>query len=280
MSSPSSVEREFRRLADSPEGEIELAWAALLIASVEYPQLDIAEQLGLLDSLAAAAARRMEDDANPLAQVNRLSEYLFDEVGFHGNQEDYYDPRNSFLNDVLARRTGIPIALALVCIEVGRRLDIPLLPIGMPGHLLLRHRGVEDWYVDPFYGGIILSAQESEQRLQDIAQGTVPWDTRYLSPIGNREFIARMLRNLKAIYFNRRDYPRSLAILDLLVIIQPEAKQEIRDRGVVHYRMRHFQEALDDLQSYLAATAPAEDTASVERLMEQVRRAMGTGSRS
>ena len=270
----------FHRLAHLPEAEIDLGRAALLIAAVEYPALDVDQQMSLLDSLAAAASRRIGDNPDPLTAVNRLSEYLFDEVGFHGNQEEYYDPRNSFLNDVLARRTGIPIALSLVCIEVGRRLDIPLLAIGMPGHLLLRHRDVEDWYIDPFFGGILLSPGETEQRLQDIAQGTVPWDPQYLTPIGNREFIARMLRNLKAIYLNQRDYTRALRLLDRLVIIQPEAKQEIRDRGVVHYRLRHLQEALDDLQSYLAATAPAEDTASVERLMEQVRRAMGTGSRS
>ena len=270
----------FHRLAHLPEAEIDLGRAALLIAAVEYPALDVEQQLRLLDSLAAAASRRIGDNPDPLTAVNRLSEYLFDEVGFHGNQEEYYDPRNSFLNDVLARRTGIPIALSLVCIEVGRRLDIPLLAIGMPGHLLLRHRDVEDWYIDPFFGGILLSPGETEQRLQDIAQGTVPWDPQYLTPLGNREFIARMLRNLKAIYLNQRDYTRALPLLDRLVIIQPEAKQEIRDRGVVHYRLRHLQEALDDLQSYLAATAPAEDTASVERLMEQVRRAMGTGSRS
>ena len=270
----------FHRLAHLPEEQIDLGRAALLIAAVEYPALDVDQQLRLLDSLAAAASRRIGDNPDPLTAVNRLSEYLFDEVGFHGNQEEYYDPRNSFLNDVLARRTGIPIALSLVCIEVGRRLDIPLLAIGMPGHLLLRHRDVEDWYIDPFFGGILLSPGETEQRLQDIAQGTVPWDPQYLTPIGNREFIARMLRNLKAIYLNQRDYTRALPLLDRLVIIQPEAKQELRDRGAVHYRLRHLQEALDDLQSYLAATAPAEDTASVERLMEQVRRAMGTGSRS
>ena len=270
----------FHRLAHLPEEQIVLGRAALLIAAVEYPALDVDQQLRLLDSLAAAASRRIGDNPDPLTAVNRLSEYLFDEVGFHGNQEEYYDPRNSFLNDVLARRTGIPIALSLVCIEVGRRLDIPLLAIGMPGHLLLRHRDVEDWYIDPFFGGILLSPGETEQRLQDIAQGTVPWDPQYLTPMGNREFIARMIRNLKAIYLNQRDYTRALPLLDRLVIIQPEAKQEIRDRGVVHYRLRHLQEALDDLQSYLAATAPAEDTASVERLMEQVRRAMGTGSRS
>ena len=270
----------FHRLAHLPEAEIDLGRAALLIAAVEYPALDVDQQMSLLDSLAAAASRRIGDNPDPLTAVNRLSEYLFDEVGFHGNQEEYYDPRNSFLNDVLARRTGIPIALSLVCIEVGRRLDIPLLAIGMPGHLLLRHRDVEDWYIDPFFGGILLSPGETEQRLQDIAQGTVPWDPQYLTPLGNREFIARMIRNLKAIYLNQRDYTRALPLLDRLVIIQPEAKQEIRDRGVVHYRLRHLQEALDDLQSYLAATAPAEDTASVERLMEQVRRAMGTGSRS
>ncbi|MDA0735029.1 MAG: transglutaminase-like domain-containing protein [Chloroflexi bacterium] len=269
--------QEFSRIASLPDEQVDLARAALLIASVECPELDIEHQLGLLDSLAAAATRRIETDAEPLVATNQLSEYLFDEVGFRGNEEDYYDPRNSFLNQVLRRRVGIPITLSLVCIEVGRRLNIPLIAIGMPGHLLVRHRDVSDWFIDPFHGGILLSQEECQQRLQQIAQATIPWDASYLTPLSNREFVARILGNLKGIYLQQKDYPRALAILDHLVLIRPEYKQELRDRGAVYFRLERYQDALDDLQSYLTATAPAKDTKSVERLMEQIRQAIATG---
>jgi regulator of sirC expression with transglutaminase-like and TPR domain len=264
---------EFSRIASLPDQQIDRARAALLIASIEYPDLDIAHELGLLDALASAAARRIDPDADPLASVNQLSEYLFEEVGFRGNQEDYYDPRNSFLNQVLLRRRGIPITLALVCIEVGGRLGIPLMPIGMPGHLLLRHRDVPDWFIDPFHGGILLSRAECQERLQQIAQA---WDNNYLTPLDNRDFVARILGNLKAIYLQRKDHARALSILDHLVLIRPEARQELRDRGAVNYRLGRYQAALDDLRSYLNWTAPANDTASVQRLVEQVRQAMAT----
>lgn len=269
--------QEFSRIASLPDEQVDLARAALLIASVECPELDIEHQLGLLDSLAAAATRRIETDAEPLVATNQLSEYLFDEVGFRGNEEDYYDPRNSFLNQVLRRRVGIPITLSLVCIEVGRRLNIPLIAIGMPGHLLVRHRDVSDWFIDPFHGGILLSQEECQQRLQQIAQATIPWDASYLTPLSNREFVARILGNLKGIYLQQKDYPRALSILDHLVLIRPEYKQELRDRGAVYFRLERYQDALDDLQSYLTATAPAKDTKSVERLMEQIRQAIATG---
>lgn len=264
---------EFSRIASLPDEQIDRARAALLIASVEYPELDIAHELGLLDSLASAAARRIEPNADPLASVNQLSEYLFEEVGFCGNQEDYYDPRNSFLNQVLLRRRGIPITLSLVCIEAGGRLGIPLIPIGMPGHLLLRHRDVPDWFIDPFHGGILLSRDECQERTQRIAQA---WDDSFLTPLSNRDFVARILGNLKAIYLQRKDHPRALSILDHLVLIRPEARQELRDRGAVNYRLGRYRAALDDLQSYLDWTAPAKDTASVQRLLEQVREAMAT----
>jgi len=251
-----------------------LAKSALLIARVEYPRLDIQHQLGLLDSLAAAAARRIDANAEPLVAINQLSEYLFDEVGFGGNQEDYYDPRNSFLNDVLLRRVGIPITLSLVCIEVGRRLGIQLLPIGMPGHLLIRHCDLSDWFIDPFHGGILLSQEECHQRLQQIAQATIPWDASCLVPLSNREFVTRMLMNLKGIYLQQKDYSRTLSILDLLVLIRTDSKLDLRDRGAVYFRLGRYQDALDDLQTYLSSTAPAKDTESVERLLEQVRQAL------
>lgn len=183
------VPLELVALASSPDDEIDLARAALLIATIEYPRLDIERELAVLDSLAAAASRRMGEGTDPLYRVNTLSEYLLEEAGFHGNQDGYYDPGNSFLNDVLTRRTGIPISLSLV-----------------------RHRDVDDLYIDPFYGGILLSEEEYAERLVQVTGAQHPWDPRYLDPVDNRELIARMLRNLKAIYLRRNDHSRALSI--------------------------------------------------------------------
>ena len=270
--------QEFADLAGLPDEQIDLAKTALLIASVEYTELDIEKQLGLLDSLAAVANRRIGDEPDPLARVNRLTEYLFDEVGFSGNQDDYYDPGNSLLNDVLARRVGIPITLCLICIEVGRRVGIPLVAIGMPGHLLIRHQEIEEWYIDPFNGGILISRDECAQRLMEISENRIRWNSSYIAPIGNREFVARMLRNLKGIYLDQKDYPRALDMLDRLVIIQPKAEQELRDRGVVHYRLERYEDALNDFENYLDCSAPSQDTKSVQKLVGQIRQSLGKES--
>jgi regulator of sirC expression with transglutaminase-like and TPR domain len=262
---------EFQRIARQPEEEVDLARAALLISAVANPDLDPARHLAALDSLAAAASRRLGDTREPLACVNTVSQYLFDEVGFRGNQEDYYDPCNSYLDQVLQRRLGIPITLSLVYIEVGRRLGVPLAAIGMPGHLLVRHRDSTDLFIDPFYGGILLSQEECAQRLVEVTGAALPWDPAYLTPIGPREFIARMLRNLKGIFLQRGEYQLALPFLDHLVAVQPEADHERRDRGIVRFHLGRYPEALEDLQIYLDRGATQGQAASVQRLADQIR---------
>ena len=265
------IKVQFLAMAALPDHEIDLATAALLIAATEYPQLDVGQQLGVLDSLSAGASHRLEADRDPLFSVNTLSEYLFDEVGFRGNLEDYYDPRNCFLNEVLGRRLGIPITLSLLCIEVGKRLGIPLAGVGMPGHFLLRHQEEEDLIIDPFHKGILLTEEECAQRLRQVTRTDAPWDSRYLSPVSNREFIARILRNLKNIYFEGQDYVRALTIIERLMALQPEVAQERRDRGVAHYQLGRYQEALDDLLGYLDAAPNGSDSEEVKRLVGHIR---------
>ena len=265
-----SIWQQFVDLAESSDSGIDLATAALLIAAAEYPDLNIASQMGVLDSLSAGAAKRLGEDRDPLFTVNTLSEYLFDEIGFSGNQEDYYDPRNSFLNEVLSRRVGIPITLSLVCIEVGKRLDIPLVGVGMPGHFLLKHRDEEDLFIDPYHRGVLLSEEECTQRLRQVAGPNVAWDSRFLAPISNRDYIARILRNLKAIFAERRDHQRALTMIDRLVALYPESPQERRDRGLVHYQLQHHEEALVDLKFYLEATTENRETEAVQRLVSRL----------
>ena len=136
----------------------------------------------------------MGAEREPLHALNTLSEYLFDEVGFRGNREDYYDPRNSLLNCVLSRRQGIPITLSLVYVEVGRRLGIPLVGVGMPGHFLVKHQAIDDLYIDPFHSGILLSEFECALRLQEMVGERLRWNPDYLAPVNKLSFIARIMR--------------------------------------------------------------------------------------
>ena len=255
--------------------EIDLARAALLVAAAEYPGLDVESELGILDSLAAGASRRLGDDRDSLACANALSEYLFDEVGFRGDREDYYDPRNSFLNEVLSRRLGIPITLSLVYIEVGKRLDLPFVGVGMPGHFLVRMTsGEEDLLIDPFNRGILLSGEDCARRFQEVIQPAVPWDREYLAPVSNREFIARILRNLKGIYLRRRDHSRAIMTIDWLLLLQPQSAHEWLDRGIARYGLGHLEEALEDLQKYLAAGSVGRDVEVVKELVAELTQLM------
>ena len=276
MSQDQPVWEQFVELAQSPDDEIDLAKAALLIAATEYPHLDISHELGVLDSLSAGVSKRFSEEREPLYCLNTLSEYLFDEIGFRGNPEDYYDPRNSFLNEVLSRRLGIPITLSLVFIEVGKRLDIPLLGVGMPGHFLVRHRDEEGLFIDAFNRGVLLSEEECVQRMREVSQANIAWDSRLLDPLSNREYVARLLRNLKGIYWQKRDHRRALAMMDRLVALHPESGQERRDRGMVHLQLEQHQQALDDLEFYLNAAPLGDDWEDIQRLVSQLKGLLGT----
>lgn len=264
------VWNQFDHMVGVPDEEIDLARAALLIAATEYPGLSVERELFRIDEIAEGIAPRMDDDA-PLYQLNTLSEYLFDELKFAGNHTNYYDPRNSFLNDVIERRVGIPITLSLLYIEVGKRLGVPLLGIGMPGHFIVRHRDESDVFVDPFHGGILLSEDECAQRVKQVTQGALIWDRSYLQPVRSREFIARMLRNLKVIYLQRRNYERVLATIDRVIALLPQDAVEFRDRGVVNYRLGNYTDALEDLHVYVTSGEAVSDEGTVQRLMDQIR---------
>ena len=266
----------FAEAVSVAEQDIDLARAAFLIARMEYPLLDLDGQSGVLDSLAAGALHRLGSRhdylRDPLFCLNVLSEYLFDEVGFQGDRDNYYDPRNSFLSDVLSRRSGIPISLSLVCIEVGKRLDIPVIGIGMPGHFLVRHRDQDDLFLDPFYKGILLSEEECAQRLSRLVETGFVWDPSLLDPVGNREILIRVLRNLKAIYRQGEDHHRLLKVEDLLVVLRPGEPLERRDRGLVHFALHDWRQAGEDLRFFLDAAMPGEDNDAIGRLMESISR--------
>jgi regulator of sirC expression with transglutaminase-like and TPR domain len=252
--------RRFTEVAKAPSPD--LAPAALSIARIEYPQLDASRYLRALDRMGAAAADRIAalgEDADLPRRVAGISAYLFKEQGFAGNRKHYDDPRNSFLNNVIDRRTGIPITLALVYIEVSRRVGLHVDGVNFPGHFLLRAQpggtdapfGEDQVIVDPFHGGAILSELDCRKLLRSHAGDEVPFDRRMLMRATKPEIIVRMLVNLKRIYVRMRSFPQAHAITELLLALDPSATTELRDRGLLAYHLNDYPAALRDLESYL-----------------------------
>lgn len=262
----------FARLVSRPETAIDLAEAALLIAKEEYPTLEVGRYLSYLDAMAAEVRDRVGCAEDPHRLIAGLSDYLFREQGFRGNTDDYYDPRNSFLNDVLDRRTGIPITLSTVYMEVGRRLGIRLHGVGMPGHFLVKYVGPdEEIVVDPFNGGAIVSPADCQRILDRIYEGKLAFEPRFLASLGTRQILVRMLNNLKAIYFGIQAYAKALSVVERLLILEPEAPAGIRDRGLLLSQLKRYPEAMAELEGYLKLAPAAEDAQAIRDHLRSIR---------
>ena len=247
----SSIGRRFREMAAGPEADVDLAEASLLIAGEEYPDLDPAVYLARLDEL-GSALRRETGDARAEDAVPALNRLLFEQEGFHGNTEDYYDPRNSFLNDVLDRRTGIPISLCTVYMEVARRAGLCVEGVGLPGHFVVRLASPSaSLLVDPFHGGAVITLEDCQRRLDRIYSGRLRLDSAMLAPCGRKSMLARMLRNLKGIYVKAGDFTRALRAVETLRILDPDSVDELRDRGALYAALDCYAAAASDLEGYL-----------------------------
>jgi regulator of sirC expression with transglutaminase-like and TPR domain len=186
-------------------------------------------------------------------------------LGFRGNVDNYFDPRNSFLNQVLDRRIGIPITLSVLYLELARRLDLPFVGIGLPGHFIVRYDGdAEPLYLDPFYGGVPMTQQECRQRIDDISQGRLAFKPSFLDPLSPRQILTRMLRNLKAVYVARTEFEAAVTTAEKLVLLNPSAAEEMRDLGVLHYYAGHKLKAIGCLHRYMKQAPKAEDLDTVQ----------------
>ncbi len=258
----------FAELLARDEAEIDLARACLLIAADAYPGLDVDGYLGEIERLAARLRGRLAPGGGTEERVLALNEFLFDDLGFSGNAGNYYDPRNSFLNEVLDRRTGIPITLSVLYLELGRRIGLELEGVSFPGHFLvrLRVRGAI-LVLDPFSGGEALSETNLRERLQRVipegAAGGVPVDALpldpFLEPANKRQILARLLRNLKGIYREADKPQRLLEVLNRMLVVSPEAHGELRERGLLYHKLECYRAALKDLQEYTALEPEAPD---------------------
>ena len=260
--------RQFEALVTSGE-DIDLSLAALLIAKEEYPHLDLDKYLGMLDAMAAELKARLSHVSRPEDIVGAISRYLFDEQGFRGYHQDYYDPRNSFLNDVLDRKLGIPITLSLIYMELGRRIGVPIVGVGLPGRFLIRHTGIPaGLFIDTFQGGSPIGIDGCRQIVDTIYEGKITFREELLNPVGRLDILQRILNNLKAIYVSKGDSRRSLSILERLVLLSPDSTEEVRDRGLFYLRFHAYAQALKDLNRYVENSPYASDRQQIQSIVE------------
>ena len=269
------TQAEFRRLfaemVNQVDEDIDLAKAALYIAGIEYRGLDVEHYVNTLDSLAEGAGEYVVPEDDLGARVNHLSEHLFLRQGFRGNEEDYYDPRNSYLNEVLDRRKGIPITLSLVYIEVARRLGMVFEGIGLPGHFVIRTGPPEqELYVDVFSKGEIMSRSDCEGIVRNLFHGRVPFQDEYLRPYTKREYLTRILTNLKHNHVRAEDYHRGISDADLIAVMNPSLGSNIKERATFHYSLKQYRHAIRDLELYLSTNPQAQDAEEVKRQIQGI----------
>ena len=243
-----------------PDPQIDLCEAALWVAAEEYPALDVSAYLARLDGLAQSVSERVNQPNSAADRVAALNRVLFDEEGFSGNRDDYYDPRNSYLNEVIDRRTGIPITLSIVYIGVAKRLGLEVAGVSFPGHFLTRVETPETLIVDPF-DGAVLGASDCQRRLEAASgPGEVLRPAVHLKAARPREILVRLLSNLKQVFLAKPDLERAVACIDRILIATPGAHRELRDRGLVFEQLGFFAAAASDLERFLEV-APHDDSA-------------------
>jgi regulator of sirC expression with transglutaminase-like and TPR domain len=257
-------------LAQDPTGPYDLAELALTLARDEYPDLDVEATLSELDAMAREARGYVCGDLGN--RVAGLARYLFHEMGFRGNTQEYYDPCNSYLNQVLERRTGIPISLSAVTMAVGQRAGLKVVGVGLPGHFIVKAvQGGQEILFDPFHGGRRLSASDCEHLVRQATGEAFRASPARLRALPLGLIVLRMLSNLKAVYLRNDDNHRAIRVLQRLRQLDPYNPVQQRDLGVCHFQVKQYGKAIDSLLEYLAAAADAEDASIVRELLTRAR---------
>jgi regulator of sirC expression with transglutaminase-like and TPR domain len=265
-----------KRLRDALTNESSvttLDLAALELASVEFPRLELEASLSRLQILAAQIDADLPSQATGLQFIKAANHRLFQDLLFRGNEGDYYDPRNSCLNSVLSRRLGIPISLSVVYIEVARRLSRPVYGVGLPGHFIVVYQDSESRYwIDPFHHGRILSFGDCCTLAKQTAGVDVRANPAVLAPVSNRQILIRMLSNLKAVYLRGHAFDKARMVLDLLIDAMPAHADEYRHRGLIHMRQLNYRGAKTDLETYLRLEPNSPERPQVERQLVLIER--------
>ncbi len=272
MTTAAEWRRAFARSIHVGRPGLALDQVAMLIAAEERPEIDVAQHLHRLDEIGEMVKERLGEELDPYLIVGLLNRVIFQELGFRGNTEDYYDPRNSFLDQVLDRGLGIPITLSIIFIEVARRARLPVVGVSFPGHFLVSYQAAEERvFIDCFRGGEVVLPRQFQTRLDEMFGGRLRFRSEFLDPAPARAIIARLLTNLKAIYWRRNDYRHALGVSERLILVNPNLPEEYRDRGVLRAHLREYAAALPDLEHYLRLAPKAPDAPRVRWLANKLR---------
>jgi regulator of sirC expression with transglutaminase-like and TPR domain len=272
MRSPLPDSPEFERLLEG-SAHVNIARVALEIGQDAYPEIDIDSYLRRIDEFANRAQTRFQPGSKVRQILGQINWVLFVEEEFRGNEEDYYDPRNSYLNEVLDRGIGIPITLSIVYAAIGQRLGLPIVGLDLPLHFMLRvDEGDHIDFVDPFYGGAVYDRQGCEQKLSEIASRTITLSDAAIEPCTPQNLISRMLRNLKAIYVRSGDLTSLLPVQRRLTALNPCEPHELRDFGILCVQVDRLFEAIEPLEAYLQSAPKAGDADEIRHLVVALRR--------
>jgi regulator of sirC expression with transglutaminase-like and TPR domain len=263
--------QELRELLMGGPEDPGLDLAALQIASIEYPEVSPGPFLDVLDSYARELGERLSSEADGEEFIHAINEYLFEELGFQGNQHEYYHPGNSCLNEVLTKRIGIPISLSVVYMEIARRLGRKVHGIGLPGHFIVQYEDEHvTAFIDPFHAGRLMFEAECFDLAREITGLDISADPTVLKPVTKRQILLRMLNNLRSVYFQRREPLKAIRVLGLLIDADPESPEEYKQRGVCLAQVQRFEDARQDLEVYLRLSPDAPDRDPVIQQIERI----------
>ena len=236
---------------------------------IEYPELNVSKYIEKINEIGNSLKIKIEEVKNPTYLISVLNEYLFDELGFHGAEEDYYDPVNSFLNVVLDKKTGIPITLSILYSEVAKHIGLDLRIVGFPGHVIVKYK--KEMILDPFYRGRLLTIEDLEKILNRNFGEDVEFVPEYLNEATTEQLLTRLLRNLKNAYTQSYAYDNAMKCTDMILGMQPESPEEIRDKGILEERLLRYDKALPLLNKYLELEPEADDADFILELIKSVR---------
>jgi regulator of sirC expression with transglutaminase-like and TPR domain len=275
MQVPGSVRAQLAAMLERPDHEIDLARAALLVAAEDDPALDPDAALATLRSWGDRLASTVAPERNSLQRLASLRNFMFDELGFRGDVQGYYSPENSLLHSVMERRLGIPLTLGIVFIELGWRLGLDLQGVGFPSHFLVRLAGeAQDLLLDAYDHGGSVHEEDCRRMLLASSAGVIPYHEGMIRSIGRREMVGRLLHNLKIARLREGDAALALAATDRLLLVHPDSPPEVRDRGLLLYRLDDYRPALEALERYLELRPDAVDREEVEEHVGALRMMM------
>jgi regulator of sirC expression with transglutaminase-like and TPR domain len=264
---------ELRELLLGSSSEPELDLAALQIATIEYPEISPGTFVELLDSYARELGARLAPGADGEEFIHLTNEYLFEELGFQGNQQEYYHPANSCLNEVLTKRVGIPISLSVVYMEIARRLGRTVHGIGLPGHFIVQYEDEDvTAFIDPFHAGRLMFDTECYDLAREITGLDVSVDPSVLRPVSKRHILVRMLNNLRSVYLQREEPMKAVEVLSLLIQADPGSPEEYKQRGVCLAQVHRFEQSRSDLETYLRLSPDAADREAVIQQIDRINR--------